>query len=159
MISTTNIFCFHHVVSFIVKWWGWGIVHEVFHVVAACFAGCGHEALKPANALAMITSRCVVIQGTSREQDTTIRHAGWIGSCAALCIVLFVYGQSLSSGASLVVALESVLSDLLGVEEAVAFPELSHAFHCGNFGIIILGKKNREYVYDILKKMVQVTMM
>ena len=49
------------------------------------------------------------------------------------------------------------------MEGGVAYAPLNaattHYFHCGNFGLIVLNAENRKHVIEILRKMVQVTMM
>ena len=160
---------------FVVTWWVGGIVHELFHVIAALAVGCGRQAFETSNVLLIVVERCVVIKGTSKKHSTFIRHSGWIGSTALLLATLACWSCASSDAlldepvppgrkaptllALAVVTLESCLSDLLGLELSVSQPNLAHAFHCGNFGVIIAGQRNREYVYEILRKMVEVTMM
>ena len=161
--------------SFIVTWWIWGVVHEFFHVLAALAVGCGRQALEASNVHRILVDRCVVVQGASKEQASVIRHAGWIGSTA---LAVLVCSSSASAETILgcmdelpprstapatlalaIVAIEACLSDLFGLEISVSRPNLGQAFHCGNFGVIIAGHKNREHVFEILRKMVEVTMM
>ncbi len=65
---------------------------------------------------------------------------------------------SFAAGAA-VVAIEAICSDLLELDYVVSNPRLRDAFHCGNFGLVLISQENRNYVIDILHKMIQVTMM
>ena len=53
----------------------------------------------------------------------------------------------------------SEASDLFGAAVPSATAGLANAYHCGNFGLVLMDSKNKEYVIGILQKMVQVTMM
>ena len=61
--------------------------------------------------------------------------------------------------ASWLTALDSMCSDLLNLNLEGACDHGQSVFRCGNFGLVILCKENRNKVLAILKEMVRITMM
>ena len=59
--------------------------------------------------------------------------------------------------------LQAIYTDPLGMEGGIAHVSSDVTktcrFHCGNFGLILLSMENQKHVIEILRKMVQVTMM
>lgn len=145
-------------VASVASWWACGVLHELSHIAAAQVVGKGCEALTIANFKSALFERRVVIPNTSKLQERVIRHQGWITS-VALALYLHAHDSGAVTLGALVVALEAICSDLLGVDFVVSNPRLADAFNCGNFGLILINKEHRNYVVEILHKMVQVTMM
>ena len=141
------------------SWYGLGVAHEIAHLAAACAVGARDEALTAKNISSALLERRIVVQTTTPRQECLIRHAGWATSVVlALCLYAGQAIPSVATGA-MVVALEAVCSDLLGIDFLVTSPGIANAFNCGNFGVILVKPTNRQYVIDILKRMVEVTMM
>ena len=145
------------------SWFGCGIAHELFHVIAAVAVGKGSDALTLANLKSAVKSRYVVIPGSSMSQGKFIRHSGWAAS-VVLALVLHKSSEHVAGGAGVatgaaIVAFEAICSDLLCLDLVGASQNLRDAFHCGNFGLVLLDNANKKYVIDILRKMVEVTMM
>ena len=142
------------------SWYGFGVAHEIAHLAAACTVGARDEALTSKNLWSAFFERQVVVKTASSHQESLIRHAGWVASVVlALCLYASqTTAPSVTTGAVLV-AFEAVCSDLLGIDFFVTSPGIDNAFNCGNVGVILIKPTNRQYVIDILKRMVQVTMM
>lgn len=87
------------------------------------------------------------------------RHGGWLASLALALLASFVCGWAARAAAWLTAA-EALLSDLLGCAApsgATASP--AHTFFCGNFGLLLLDMKHADKVPQILRRMLQITMM
>jgi hypothetical protein len=150
----------HSAGSFLLAYWALICAHEAFHVATACLVGRARGALTRSNFVSATCSRHVCVPGASGWRALCIRHAGWVGSLSlAVCLSLLDTPSSEASAswraAAWLTALDSMCSDLLGLAGAHG----SSAFHCGNFGLILLGKDNRNKVIAILKEMVRITMM
>ena len=148
--------------ALLASWYGLGLAHEIAHLVVACAVGVRDEALTAKNISSAFFERRIVVKTTSLRQEYLIRQAGWATS-VVLALCLYV-GQAMPTTSSvaigaMVVALEAVSSDLLGIDFLVLSPDIASAFNCGNFGVILVKPTNRQYVINILKRMVEVTIM
>jgi len=143
----------------LVYWWAAGVAHEFAHIGAACCVGRGRDALSTSNFSSAIGQRVVVIPNTSVIEEKIIRHSGWAASVVLALVLYNVMPASSASFAAGLVALEAIASDLFGAAVPSATAGLANAFHCGNFGLVLMDSKNKEHVIGILQKMVQVTMM
>ena len=156
--------------------------HEWSHALAA--QALGHLSptvtLKFHNGIA--TGACVV-PSTTHAPTHAVRHAGWVASLALAVLAsaaLYCHAgaepfssldafaaagaephSSLSAFATAMwwVALDSIASDLLGiVADEHHAPTAKHRFHCGNFGVILLRSTARTHTFQLLRRMLKVTM-
>ena len=86
--------------------------------------------------------------------EAFVRHAGWI--CSVYVAVLAARTLTLPCAvAALLVAAEAVVSDLFALERYRS----AGTFYCGNFGIIVLDRAHAHRVPQLLRSMINVTMM
>jgi len=133
-----------------------------------------------------IPSQLCAPAGSECWSLTLIRASGWIFS---LCLAVFVHTKAhitrttqISSGdawfvvAAYLTALDAIATDLFGIPKISILAGMNpqeYSFsdefnslvilHCGNFGVILLHgawfENGGRYAFDILEKMIQVTMM
>ena len=143
--------------SFLALYWLLTCVHEGFHIAAACLVGHAGAALTVSNLVSAAFSKHVSVRGASGWQRRVIQHAGWVGSCVLVAVILLCTtaegGSSFLQAAAILTALDAVCSDLLGIASG------TDMFHCGNFGLVVLNKEHRDKVLKILKEMIRITMM
>ena len=136
--------------------WGFRVVHEVVHLSIACVLGYRREAATFKTIYSAVFESKIEIPSANGWRSDLIRHGGWIGSCLLFYFTLLLNAASTTSCiAAFIVALDSICSDLI----MIGVCSSKKAFRCGNFGILLLDKENRERAISILRTMVRVTMM
>jgi hypothetical protein len=151
---------------FLLAYWLSTCVHEAIHLAVACLVGHARSAITLGNLVSATCSRHVCIPAASGWRAACIRHAGWVGSLL-FAVSLSFYARvseawAVWQAAAWLTALDSMCSDLLNLnlEDACAHGARGQSvFRCGNFGLVLLGKENRNKVLAILKEMVRITMM
>ena len=145
-------------------------LHELSHVVVA--SALGH---KTTVELAAPEAFVEVSRPLSKLEDALIRHAGWIASLALAftSVISFTSCYGLASAGDVedviratggpevgfatlgvvLVALEALHSDLLSPSQHRGL------FRCGNFGMLLLRQANACRVDQLLRRMLQITMM
>lgn len=184
MPATADVSSLEAALTFAASWWAWGCLHECAHLAVARALGARVQILEIWAAFGL--QRCVVLEGLTTARAAAVRHAGWVVSLWAAAVAVAVASTHADdtaprfnskipiAAAAVLVACEALASDLFGWEASFRAPpgqaksstaaSLSSvpaaptrfAFHCGNFGLVLLGKDNSEHVLGILKKMVQV---
>jgi len=173
---------------FLAAWWAFGALHEVAHLTVAALVGCSscwtldnffgclvHRSVAvtvPDRRTADPDSRpnaaaSDVLDSTPTWRLAVTQHAGWIASLALAIWALMressrVPFSSTSRIAALLAALEGMSTDLFGwypSRTPRAQGERKVRFWCGNFGLILINPNNQQYVLDILRRMIQITMM
>ena len=74
--------------SFLALYWLLTCVHEGFHIAAACLVGHAGAALTVSNLVSAAFSKHVSVRGASGWQRRVIQHAGWVGSCVLVAVIL-----------------------------------------------------------------------
>jgi len=180
--------CTCSVARFFGVWWALGVLHEVVHLIVAAVLGCsgcwtfgnlfgcfvhrsvtvavpGLRTADPSNGGNTISGDDVNL--TLNWRLCVARHAGWAVSLA-LAIWTFTREASLvplgctGRFAAVLVASEAMSTDLFGwIPSPPPRAQGQHKFRfwCGNFGLILINPNNQQYVLDILRRMIQITMM
>ena len=130
-------------------------LHEFMHALAGVALGgklLGLRVLSGSHA-------STTIANLSPTAVAATRHGGWLASVALALLASFVCGWAARAAAWLTAA-EAVLSDLLGcAAPSGATASNAHTFFCGNFGLLLLDMKHADKVPQILRRMLQITMM
>lgn len=143
-----------------------GVLHEVFHLLAATSLGLGGGVEPHAFIFQAIGRACQLpaLELATAWEEAFIRHAGW---CLSLFTAVLLSKSSLGCPmirrASWVTAMEAISTDLLafGVLQGIA----RNTLFCGNFGIILCDPSwvtspadAGKTALDLLEKMIEVTM-
>ena len=141
--------------------------HECSHALAAQALGHLSTSVTLKMHSGIATGACVVHSMSGPTH--AVRHAGWVTSLALAVFtsaMLYCHAgadaplSSLGAFAAMWwVALDSIASDLLGiVADEHHAPTAKHRFHCGNFGVILLRSTARTHTFQLLRRMLKVTM-
>jgi hypothetical protein len=134
--------------------WLFKVLHEAWHLLAACLVG-HYDAINFKNLVSAIFEFKVEVNSTGWRAEV-IRHAGWLGSIFVLLFTFFLEEISIPCRlAAFLTVADSLCSDLF----LIGCSSTSCVFRCGNFGILLLDKDNRDRAISILRTMVRVTMM
>ena len=135
------------------------VLHEASHACAASL--CGYRCRLRVD---VINQRgwCHVPGIGGTWAGRIVSATGWLTSVVLAAVAARVYIRAVEPSSSLLgaalgaawTAAEAVCSDLLGFAGGA-----SDAFHCGNFGLILLHNACRHKVLPILRSMMTVTMM
>ena len=165
--------------SAVLAWFACGAAHELAHLIAACFLGCGTVVFSRENIWhALVSRRVQVTVDAQHWRACAIRASGWVTSVAVALACWRVPGETCQAVrvVATMTAAEALWTDLLGMEQKATMKRSAAVtaasllpphtwFYCGNFGMIILsklwltGSDGGELAKTILQKMVQVTMM
>ena len=120
-------------------------LHEGAHAAAAVLLGYAPKD-RP------LGSRVTDVPGISLRprQQSIVRHSGWIASVVLACVVYTLSASRAIIAAFVLVALEAVASDLLGIGR---FRSTGDRFFCGNFGLLLLDGASADKVLPALSQM------
>ena len=126
-------------------------LHELAHAAAALLAGAKVTAVR----VPLLGGNSFTSTAGAGRAEAFVRHAGWI--CSVYVAGLAARTLTLPCAvAALLVAAEAVVSDLFALER---YRSSAGTFYCGNFGIIVLDRAHAHRVPQLLRSMINVTMM
>ena len=126
-------------------------LHELAHAVAALLVGAKVTAVR----VPLLGGNSFTSTAGVGGAEAFVRHAGWI--CSVYVAGFAARTLTLPCAvAALLVAAEAVVSDLFAIERYRSAPG---TFYCGNFGIIVLDRAHAHRVPQLLRSMINVTMM